>query len=336
MIDRTLSIAPMMDCTDRHYRYFLRLALAHTLLYTEMVPAMALQHGNHEKFLGFNSKEKPLALQLGGCDPQALAYAASLGQNWGYDEINLNIGCPSERVQSGRFGVALMKEPELVAECVSAMQEAVNLPVTVKCRVGVDDYDSDRWLDHFIDTVQKAGCQTFIVHARKAWLKGLNPRQNRNIPPLNHDRVFRLKRRFPHLEIIINGGIVSFDDTHKALQKIDGVMMGRPAYSDPMYMQNLESSIYQKQAQMLTEQQWLAAYIPYVERAYADRHVSIQRIIQHLLGLFQNFKGAKAWRRYLTESARQHEQGIVALKEAVDHAFIQDNAFQETSIKNAL
>ena len=223
----------MMEWTDRHCRYFLRLISRRTFLYTEMVTAEAVLHGNRERVLGFSPEEHPVGLQLGGSDPRRLAEAARIGAAYGYDEINLNIGCPSDRVQSGRFGACLMAEPDLVAACVAAMGEAVDVPITVKCRIGIDDQDAEESLDRFIELVSQAGCRTFIVHARKAWLKGLSPKENRDVPALDYGRVGRLKARRPDLEIVLNGGIESFSEARKQLPNVDGVMLGRAAYADP-------------------------------------------------------------------------------------------------------
>ena len=233
MNSRLISIAPMMDCTDRHDRYFLRLIAPHLLLYTEMITANALVHGERERFLAFDPNEHPVALQLGGADPQKVAYCAKLGEARGYDEINLNVGCPSDRVKSGQFGACLMLNPLLVAECVAAMCDAVKIPVTVKCRIGVDEHDSYDELHHFITKVSQAGCSVFIIHARKAWLNGLSPKQNREIPPLRYDIVWKVKQDFPKLTIIVNGGIKTCDDIAEQLGFVDGVMIGREAYANP-------------------------------------------------------------------------------------------------------
>jgi tRNA-dihydrouridine synthase A len=228
----------MMDLTDRHYRYLMRLMHPTVRLYTEMVTTGALIHGNVERHLAFSKEEHPIALQLGGHDPQTLAICARMGEEFGYDEININIGCPSDRVQSGRIGACLMTEPDLVAECVAHMQQAVNIPITVKCRIGVDDCDDYAFLQQFIETVQKASCQTFIIHARKAWLKGLSPKQNREVPPLRYDTVYQLKKDYPHLNIVINGGITTQEEGQSHLQHVDGIMIGRSAYDDPYYWQH--------------------------------------------------------------------------------------------------
>ena len=233
-------VAPMMEWTDRHCRYFLRLISRRAFLYTEMVTADAVLYGNRERVLGFSPEEHPVGLQLGGSDAGKLAEAARIGADYGYDEINLNIGCPSDRVQSGRFGACLMAEPDLVAECVAAMGEASALPVTVKCRIGIDDQDAEESLDRFIDHVAEAGCRTFIVHARKAWLKGLSPKENRDVPPLDYERVLRLKQRRPDLEIVLNGGIESFASAQSHLPQVDGVMLGRAAYADPYLLAEVD------------------------------------------------------------------------------------------------
>jgi len=327
LIDRRLSVAPMMDCTDRHFRFFLRLALKHIFLYSEMVVAQALLNGDRNKLLGFSAAEQPLGLQLAGNDPAILAKAAAIGEQWGYQEINLNVGCPSDKVKNSRFGASLMKEPALVRACVEAMSDTVNIPVTVKCRVGVDDYDSDEWLLHFIDEVAQGGCETFIIHARKAWLKGLNPRKNRNIPALNFDRILGIKQARPHLQMIINGGIHSDHDVRQMLTKLDGVMLGRPAYAHPLWLIGLENQIYSSQPTIQDSATWLQAYLPYIERAI-DQGYSLNRIAGHLMGLFHGFDGAKAWRCYITQKAREGKPVLDALKEASDKAFSHEQSMQ--------
>ncbi|MEJ2528793.1 MAG: tRNA dihydrouridine(20/20a) synthase DusA [Gammaproteobacteria bacterium] len=306
MIKRKLSIAPMLDWTDRHYRYFARLITKHTLLYSEMVTTGALLHGDRERFLQFDPSEHPIALQLGGSDPSALAECARMAQEWGYDEVNLNVGCPSDRVQSGRFGACLMLEPDLVAECISSMQDAVTIPVTVKHRVGIDQDDSYETLHRFVSTVAAAGCHTFIVHARNAWLQGLSPKENRDVPPLRYEIVHRLKLDFPDLEIIINGGIKSLDAAEEQLQQLDGVMIGREAYQNPWILAEADRRLFGDDHPIPSRHQIIEQLIPYA-RQESSRGNSINQITRHILGLFQGQPGARAWRRHISENA--HRKG---------------------------
>ena len=308
-----LSVAPMMDWTDRHCRYFHRLLSPNARLYTEMVTSPALIHGDRERLLGFDSSEHPLALQLGGSDPVELAEAARIGAKFGYDEINLNIGCPSDRVQSGRFGACLMHEPALVADCFSAMHEAVSIPVTIKCRLGVDDQDEYADLQHFIETVAARGCEVFVVHARKAWLKGLSPKENRDVPPLNYERVYQLKRDFPTLEIIINGGIQTLAEVQSHLQYTDGVMLGRTAYHEPYRLAELENLLFD--TPLPSRESIIVRMRPYIEKHLAEGG-KLQHITRHLLGIFQGLPGARAWKRSLSENAHRPDAGL----EVIDHA----------------
>jgi tRNA-dihydrouridine synthase A len=306
MINRKLSIAPMLDWTDRHYRYFARLISRHTLLYTEMVTTGALIHGDRERFLAFDPSEHPLALQLGGSDPKALAECSLMAQERGFDEVNLNVGCPSDRVQSGRFGACLMLDPDLVAECVHAMGEAVSIPVTVKHRIGIDQDESYETLHRFVSSASAAGCRTFIVHARNAWLQGLSPKENRDIPPLRYEVVHRLKQDFPALEIIINGGIKSLQVAEQQLQLLDGVMIGREAYQHPWILAEVDRRLYGDDHPIPSRHQIIEQLMPYVHREYA-LGTPISRITRHILGLFQGCPGAKAWRRHISENA--HRKG---------------------------
>jgi tRNA-dihydrouridine synthase A len=291
----------MMDWTDRHDRYFLRLIAPHVLLYTEMVTSQALIYGDVPRHLSFHPAEHPIALQLGGSDPKQLAECAKLGQSYGYDEINLNVGCPSERVQSGRFGACLMLEPQLVAECVAAMQAVVSIPVTIKCRIGVDNQDSYNELANFIKVVSHAGCKTFIIHARKAWLNGLSPKENREVPPLQYESVYQLKQDYPELTIIINGGIKTLADIDNHLQKVDGVMIGREAYTNPYFLAEIEKTYFGNE-NTLSRTDVIHSLLPYVSHQLANG-VKLSSITRHVLGLFQNQKGARIWRRYLSEHA---------------------------------
>lgn len=308
-------VAPMMEWTDRHCRYFLRLISRRTFLYTEMVTAEAVLYGNRERVLGFSPEENPVGLQLGGCDPEKLAAASKIGAEYGYDEINLNIGCPSDRVQSGRFGACLMAEPELVGECVAAMGEAVALPVTVKCRIGIDDQDAEESLDRFIDRVAQAGCRTFIVHARKAWLKGLSPKENRDVPPLDYGRVARLKQRRPDLEIILNGGIESFAAAQVHLPEVDGVMLGRAAYADPYLLAEVDRALFGLNEFPPSRLEVLDRFTPYVERQMAAG-ARLNQMTRHILGLFHGQPRARAFRRHLAETAHLDGAGLEVLDEA--------------------
>ncbi|MGA7801184.1 MAG: tRNA dihydrouridine(20/20a) synthase DusA, partial [Gammaproteobacteria bacterium] len=288
----------MMDWTDRHCRYFLRLISRHTWLYTEMVTSGAVLHGDRERLLGFDPCEHPVALQLGGSEPAELAEAARISAAFGYDEINLNVGCPSDRVQSGRFGACLMVEPERVARSVAAMAAAVTVPVTVKTRIGVDEHDSYESLYGFVDAVAAAGCRTLIVHARKAWLQGLSPKENREVPPLRYDVVYRLKADFPDLEIVVNGGVHGLDEAQHHLRHVDGVMIGRQAYHNPYLLAAADGRIFGDTAQAPSREAVAAALLPYVEEQLA-LGVPLQRVTRHILGLFQGVPGARAWRRHL-------------------------------------
>ena len=292
----------MLDWTDRHCRYFLRRISRHTRLYTEMVSTAALLNGDRDRLLRFNPSEHPLALQLGGSDPGALAECARIGEDYGYDEINLNVGCPSNRVQSGRFGACLMVEPGLVAECIAAMGEAISVPVTVKTRIGIDDQDSYAALAGFISTVRDAGCRIFIIHARKAYLKGLSPRENRTIPPLKYDYVNRIKRQFPELVIVLNGGISDLDEADSRLQSVDGVMLGRRAYHDPYLLAGVDARYFGDDHPVPTREQIVRSMLPYIQRELKSG-AQLKHISRHMLGLFQGEHGARHWRRHLSQSA---------------------------------
>ncbi|MEK9902485.1 MAG: tRNA dihydrouridine(20/20a) synthase DusA [Gammaproteobacteria bacterium] len=292
------SVAPMMDRTDRHCRYFHRLLTKRSFLYTEMLHANAVLKGDTEKLLNHHTDEHPLVLQLGGSDPSALSEASSISEKFGYSEVNLNVGCPSSKVQKGRFGAVLMKEPKLVAKCISQMKEATTLPVTVKCRIGVDDMDQNIHLDNFINEVSSAGCNTFIIHARKAWLKGLSPKDNREIPPLNYERVYKLKNTFPDLKFIINGGIKSLHESSIHLQHVDGVMIGREAYENPLLLAEVDSVIFSDKKVSTSRSDILKSLIPYIGDEL-EHGTKISHITRHLMGLFRGFDGAKNMRKYL-------------------------------------
>ena len=292
----------MLDWTDRHCRYLLRLLTRHTVLYTEMVTTGAILHGPRERYLRYDPAEHPVALQLGGSDPVALAACAAIGADYGYDEINLNVGCPSDRVQSGRFGACLMAEPRLVAECVAAMSGAAAVPVTVKTRIGIDDLDSYEALAAFVQTVAAAGCRSFIIHARKAWLHGLSPKENRTIPPLNYAMVWQLRRDFPELVFVVNGGIDSLDAAAEQLRHVDGVMLGRAAYHNPYLLAQVDSRFFADHHKVPTREQVVAAMLPYIERELTAGTL-LKHITRHMLGLFQAMPGARAWRRELSRHA---------------------------------
>jgi tRNA-dihydrouridine synthase A len=305
----------MMDWTDRHCRYFLRLITRHTLFYTEMVTTGALIHGDRERHLGFDPAEHPVAVQLGGSSPEDLATCARIAADRGYDEINLNVGCPSDRVQNGRFGACLMAEPALVADCVAAMKAAVTVPVTVKTRIGIDHRDSYDELVGFVAQVAAAGCDALIVHARKAWLQGLSPRENREVPPLRYDVVERLKGDFPALPIALNGGVTTLAQARDLLARLDGVMIGREAYQNPWVLAQSDRIIFGDTGPLPTCHGVLEAYIPYVERNLGAG-VPLSAMTRHVLGLFQGRPGARAWRRHLSENAHRPGAGIDVLRTA--------------------
>jgi tRNA-dihydrouridine synthase A len=310
------SVAPMMDWTDRHCRFFHRGLTRHALLYTEMVTAEAILHGNRDRLLGFDPAEHPVALQLGGSDPAKLAAAARIGEDMGYREINLNVGCPSDRVQEGRFGACLMAEPELVARCVSAMTNAVSIPVTVKCRIGIDDQDAEEDFRRFIDTVAASGCPQFIVHARKAWLQGLSPKENREIPPLDYARVYRLKAERPDLTIVINGGIDSLDACDDHLRHVDGVMLGRAAYHDPHILAGVDRRFFGATSEPVTRRAALERLIPAIERQIANGG-RLNNITRHVLGLYHGRPRGRLFRRILSEEGQRPGAGAEVMMKAI-------------------
>ena len=326
-----LSVAPMMDRTDRHFRAFLRRITRRTLLYTEMIPVWAVLHGDGDRLLAYSPEERPLALQLGGDDPAMLAACARRAEDLGYDEVNLNVGCPSGRVQQGNFGVCLMGRPDRVAEVVEAMRRAVEIPVTVKHRIGFDDLDRYEDMLRFVDRVAGSGCDRFTVHARKAWLSGLNPKQNRNVPPLRYQEVYRLKAERPALEIEINGGIRTLDEVRMHLDRgVDGVMVGRAAYDDPYVLAAADREIFgvasEEGASAPSRREVVEAMVPYAEREVAAGE-SLHHLTRHLLGLFAGRPGARAWRRHLTEAARGPDAGPSVLLEAA--ALVPDAVLDE-------
>ncbi|USE00237.1 tRNA dihydrouridine(20/20a) synthase DusA [Vibrio sp. SCSIO 43133] len=311
-----LSVAPMLDWTDRHCRYFHRLLSSQTLLYTEMVTTGAIIHGKGD-FLAYNEEEHPVALQLGGSNPADLATCAKLAAERGYDEINLNVGCPSDRVQNGRFGACLMAEPELVAECVAAMKEVVDVPVTVKTRIGIDDQDSYEFLTRFVSLVsEKAGCEQFTIHARKAWLSGLSPKENREIPPLDYPRAYQIKKDFPHLQIAVNGGVKTLEESVEHLKHLDGVMIGREAYQNPYILAQVDQLIFGLDTPVKKRKQVVEEMYPYIERQLANGSY-LGHISRHMIGLFQAMPGARQWRRYISENAHKKGAGIEVLETAL-------------------
>jgi tRNA-dihydrouridine synthase A len=316
MQDR-ISIAPMMDWTDRHCRYFLRLLCPRARLYTEMVTAAAVVGGNARRLLRFDPSEHPLALQLGGSDPKLMAAAARAGADFGYDEININVGCPSDKVRNGQFGACLMAVPATVASCVEAMREATEVPVTVKTRIGIDDCDSYDFLCAFVEPVANAGSDTFVVHARKAVLAGLSPKENRSVPALHHDRVYRLKRDYPELTIVLNGGISTTADALRHLEHVDGVMVGREAYRNPWFLVELEEALTGGTAAVPRDRrQVVLEMLPYIEAELAA-DTELKHITRHLLGLFAGQPGARGWRRSLSENSHRPGAGIEVVREAL-------------------
>ena len=352
--DRRLSVAPMMDWTDRHCRAFHRLLSQETLLYTEMVTTGALLHGDVPRHLDFDAAEHPVALQLGGSEPADMAASARLGERWGYDEINMNVGCPSDRVQRGTFGACLMAEPVLVAANVAAMRDAVSIPVTVKCRIGIDDQDSEAALTDFVGQVsEKGGCSRFIIHARKAWLQGLSPKENRDIPPLDYGRVSRLKQQFPHLHVGINGGVLDLDTARVLLRErpepesvgesegdrlglgpLDSVMIGRAAYQNPWLLAEADALIFGQLAASAPESRHavIEAFLPYLE-AQCARGVPLHAMTRHILGLFNGQPGARLWRRYISENAPSRTAGPEVVRQAL--AFVSGDACSESEATRA-
>ena len=311
-----ISVAPMMDWTDRHCRFFHRLLSRRIRLYTEMITAAAILHGKAERLLAYSPEEHPLALQLGGSDPAHLAACAKVGERFGYDEINLNVGCPSDRVQEGRFGACLMAEPELVARCVSAMRDAVDVPVTVKTRIGIDDKDSYEELARFTALVAAAGCQVLILHARKAWLKGLSPKENREVPPLRYDMASRLKADYPDLRVVLNGGVKDLDQAEIHLREFDAVMLGRAAYENPMQLAQVDGRFHAETGRVPTRHEIVERMKPYIEEELA-RGTRLHSITRHILGIFQGVRGGRAWRRHLSEHASAPGAGMEVLEGAL-------------------
>ncbi|WP_081665784.1 tRNA dihydrouridine(20/20a) synthase DusA [Marinimicrobium sp. LS-A18] len=314
-VSRRFCAAPMMDWSDRHCRTFWRLLSRETLLYTEMVTTGALIHGDRARHLDYNAVEHPLALQLGGSNPAELAECARMAEDWGYDEVNLNCGCPSDRVQNNKIGACLMTEPALVAECIDAMQQAVSIPVTVKHRIGVDDMDAYEGLSQFVGTIAATGCRTFIVHARKAWLKGLSPKENRTVPPLDYDRVRQLKREYPDLEIIINGGINTLEQAETLLEDLDGVMIGREIYTNPYLLARVDQQLFGATRPVPSRAEVLDAFRDYMGTELAQG-VSLKYMTRHILGLYQGQPGGRQFRRIISERAFKPGAGLEVLDAA--------------------
>nr|WP_033415524.1 tRNA dihydrouridine(20/20a) synthase DusA [Hahella ganghwensis] len=315
-VTRRFSIAPMMDWTDRHYRYLARLISRHALLYSEMITTGAILFGDQSRFLDFNNEEHPIAVQLGGSNPVELAKCAHLCEQWGYDEINLNVGCPSDRVQNNMIGACLMAEKDLVSECLKAMRDSVDIPVTVKHRIGIDHLDSEDFLIDFVDTLQRAGTTTFIIHARKAILKGLSPKENREIPPLIYDRVYKIKQLFPNLEIIINGGIKTLEEVKEHLKYVDGVMVGREAYQRPWVLADIDHHLYNGPALEDSALEIGYQYLSYIEKQHANG-LPIWHMVRHSLGLFHGQKGGKVFRRHLSQNAVKKDASPAVFEEAL-------------------
>nr|WP_314264923.1 tRNA dihydrouridine(20/20a) synthase DusA [uncultured Moellerella sp.] len=311
-----VSVAPMLDWTDRHCRYFHRMLTKNTLLYTEMVTTGAIIHGKGN-YLAYSDEEHPIALQLGGSDPQALAQCAKLAQERGYDEVNLNVGCPSDRVQNGRFGACLMADAQLVADCVKAMQDSASIPITVKTRIGIDELDSYEFLCDFIDTVStKSDCEMFIIHARKAWLSGLSPKENREIPPLDYPRVYQLKRDFPHLTLAINGGIKTLEEAQLHLQHLDGVMIGREAYQNPSILTQVDNLLFDSAMPVTDGISAVRQMYAYIEDELS-KGAYLGHITRHMLGIFQGIPGARQWRRHLSENAHKQGADLAVVEQAL-------------------
>lgn len=316
-LNRRFTVAPMMEWSDKHCRMLWRLISNHSVLYSEMVTTGAVLHGFRERFLDFDQCEHPVALQLGGSNPEELAQCAKLAQDWGYDEVNLNCGCPSDRVQNNMIGAILMAHPNLVADCIKAMQDAVDIPVTVKNRIGIDDMEDYPGLVKFVSTIAETGCNTFIVHARKAWLQGLSPKENREKPPLKYEMVYQLKQDFPELEILINGGITTLEECQQHLQHVDGVMVGREAYSNPYLLAEVDNAIYNDLQDIPSRMQVAEAYMAYIETELS-KGTRLNHMTRHMLGLFQGMPGARLFRRHISENATKPGAGIEVVEKALE------------------
>jgi len=310
------SVAPMLHCTDTHFRYLARLMSKRCLLYTEMITTGALIHGDRERWLSLNEEENPVALQLGGSDPTDMTKCAELAEEYKFDEVNINVGCPSDRVQAGKFGACLMLEPKIVAACIRSMKAATNIEVTVKTRIGVDDQDSYDFLQRFIENIASAGCRTFIIHARKAHLSGFSPRQNRNVPPLHYEYVYRLKKDYPELTFVLNGGLKSKSEMLIHLKDLDGIMVGREVYDNPYFLSDIDELVYSEKPSSLTRFDVLEKYLLYVQTEL-DKGIALKIMAQHIFGLFNGLPGARAWRRYLSENIYAKDAGVEVINEAV-------------------
>jgi tRNA-dihydrouridine synthase A len=322
-IDRRLSIAPMMDHTDKHFRYFMRLLSKHAVLYTEMITTGAIIHGDRQRFLDFNNAEHPLAIQLGGSNPDDLAECAKIAESEGYDEVNLNIGCPSDRVQNGQFGACLMSNENLVAECINKIKSAIKIPVTIKTRIGIDDLDSYEFLFNFIKTTNKSGCDTFIIHARKAILSGLSPKENREIPPLNYERVHNIKQDFPKLNITINGGFTELDQIKSQLEYVDGVMVGRAAYQNPFMLAEADNFIFENTKLSPTRESILSDYRKYAEEQLQQGE-RIKNLTRHIIGLYQRQPGARKYRQLLSAAISEGKNNIQFLDDVIESLVMND------------
>ncbi len=311
------SIAPMLRCTDRHFRYFARLLTKQSLLYTEMITTGAIIYGDQERLLKFNEVEHPVALQLGGSDPNEMAKCAEYAQQYNYNEVNINVGCPSERVQAGKFGACLMLEPKTVAKCITAMKTTTDLNVTVKTRIGVDDRDDYESLAKFVNVIANADCKTIIIHARKAYLKGLSPRQNRSVPPLRYEVVYQLKQDYPELNFVLNGGLKNLTDIKKHLGELDGVMVGREAYDNPFFLASIDKEIFDENVSNVSREQVLTQYKTYM-KAELERKIPMKNLAQHIFGLFNGIPGARSWRRYLSDNIYQPGVGLEVIEQAFE------------------
>lgn len=310
------SVAPMLHCTDTHFRYLARLMSKRCLLYTEMITTGALIYGDRDRWLSLHKEENPVALQLGGSDPSDMSQCAELAEEYNFDEVNINVGCPSDRVQAGKFGACLMLEPQVVSDCIKAMKAATNIEITVKTRIGVDDHDSYEFLQKFVENIASAGCKTIIVHARKAHLSGLSPRQNRNVPPLNYEYVYRLKQDYPELTLILNGGLKNKSEMLLHIQELDGIMVGREVYDNPYFLSDIDELVYKDSPSTLTRFDVLDKYLFYMQTEL-DNGVPLKVMAQHIFGLFNGLPGARAWRRYLSENIYAKDAGTEVIHEAV-------------------
>lgn len=328
MLNNPFSVAPMLDWTDRHQRYFMRFISQRALLYTEMVTTGAIIFGERDRYLQFNKEEQPVILQLGGSDVAHLAECTKIAEDYGYDGVNLNLGCPSNRVQNGSFGACMMAEPQLVAECIAAMNQSVQIPVSAKTRIGIDDKDSFEELVHFVGTLHQAGCNDFVIHARKAILQGLSPKENRTIPPLKYDVVYEIKKLFPQCHISLNGGVKTLQDVQQHLKHVDGVMMGREAYHNPYLLAKVDQLFFDDDHSVMSRHEVVESMFPYIENEM-NKGVRLQSIVRHMLGVFQGVAGTKAWKRFISENAHKSTAGIDVLKHALTLVDDENNKTEE-------